>query len=96
MAVGGAPLGILYKAINTMDSMVGYKNDKYLFFGRAAQKPMMCLTSYRRGCGALMCAAAYIIGLNGAKLLKSSSGTGETISHQTPPIQRLPVQERWE
>lgn len=36
--LGGAPLGFLYKAINTMDSMVGYKNDKYLYFGRAAAK----------------------------------------------------------
>ena len=26
----------LYKGVNTMDSMVGYKNDKYLYFGRAA------------------------------------------------------------
>ncbi len=37
-AVGGAPLGFLYKAINTMDSMVGYKNDKYINFGRAAAR----------------------------------------------------------
>ena len=36
LAVGGAPLGMFYKAANTMDSMVGYKNDKYLYFGRAA------------------------------------------------------------
>lgn len=36
--LGGAPLGFLYKAINTMDSMVGYKNDDYLYFGRAAAK----------------------------------------------------------
>ena len=35
-ALGGAGLGFLYKAINTMDSMVGYKNEKYLYFGRAA------------------------------------------------------------
>lgn len=34
MAIGGAPLMFLYKAINTMDSMVGYKNDKYINFGR--------------------------------------------------------------
>ena len=27
-----------YKSINTMDSMVGYKNDKYLYFGRSAAK----------------------------------------------------------
>lgn len=34
--LGGAPLGFFYKAINTMDSMVGYKNDRYLYFGRTA------------------------------------------------------------
>ncbi len=38
MLVGGAPLALFYKAINTMDSMVGYKNEKYLNFGRGAAK----------------------------------------------------------
>lgn len=38
LAIGGPVLGIAYKAINTMDSMVGYKNDKYMDFGRAAAK----------------------------------------------------------
>ena len=38
MAIGGAPLMFLYKGINTMDSMVGYKNDKYLYFGKCAAK----------------------------------------------------------
>ena len=38
MLLGGAPLALTYKAINTMDSMVGYKNEKYLYFGRAAAK----------------------------------------------------------
>ena len=37
-AIGGPVLGFAYKAINTMDSMVGYKNDRYLDFGRAAAK----------------------------------------------------------
>lgn len=37
-AIGGPVLGFLYKAVNTMDSMVGYKNEKYLDFGRAAAK----------------------------------------------------------
>lgn len=36
LAIGGAWLGFLYKAINTMDSMVAYKNDKYMYFGRCA------------------------------------------------------------
>ena len=38
MLLGGAPLALCYKAVNTMDSMVGYKNDRYLNFGRAAAK----------------------------------------------------------
>ncbi len=37
-ALGGPILGFLYKAINTMDSMIGYKNDKYMYFGRAAAR----------------------------------------------------------
>ncbi len=32
--LGGAPLGFMYKAINTLDSMVGYKNEKYINMGR--------------------------------------------------------------
>ena len=38
MIVGGAVGGLFYKAVNTMDSMVGYKNEKYLNFGRWAAK----------------------------------------------------------
>lgn len=34
--IGGAPLAMAYKAINTMDSMLGYKNERNLYFGRAA------------------------------------------------------------
>jgi adenosylcobinamide-phosphate synthase len=38
LAIGGLPLAIAYKAINTLDSMVGYKNEKYLSFGWAAAR----------------------------------------------------------
>ena len=38
MFLGGAPLALAYKAVNTMDSMVGYKNERYLYFGRAAAR----------------------------------------------------------
>lgn len=38
MLIGGAPLGVFYKAVNTMDSMIGYKNDKYIYFGKAAAR----------------------------------------------------------
>ena len=36
--LGGAVAGFLYKSINTMDSMIGYKNEKYMYFGRFAAK----------------------------------------------------------
>ena len=37
-ALGGLPLAILYRAVNTMDSMLGYKNEKYFYFGRIAAR----------------------------------------------------------
>jgi len=36
--IGGAPLALVYRAINTLDSMVGYKNEKYQQFGFASAK----------------------------------------------------------
>ncbi len=38
MLIGGGALGFFYKAVNTLDSMVGYKNEKYLYFGRFSAK----------------------------------------------------------
>ena len=38
LLIGGAPLALGYKAVNTMDSMIGYRNERYLYFGRAAAK----------------------------------------------------------
>jgi len=38
LALGGPVLGWVYKAVNTMDSMAGYKNKKYFWFGRAAAR----------------------------------------------------------
>ena len=38
MFIGGLPLAMTYKAINTMDSMVGYKNEKYIDFGKFSAK----------------------------------------------------------
>ena len=37
-AIGGPVLGMTYKAVNTMDSMIGYRNDRYMWFGTAAAK----------------------------------------------------------
>lgn len=36
--LGGAPLALCYKAVNTMDSMVGYRNERYRYFGTAAAR----------------------------------------------------------
>ena len=38
MTLGGAPLALAFKAVSTMDSMVGYKTERYLYFGRAAAR----------------------------------------------------------
>ena len=38
MFLGGLPLAMTYKAINTLDSMVGYKNEKYMDFGKFSAK----------------------------------------------------------
>lgn len=65
MVIGGAPLGFFYKAVNTMDSMVGYKNEKYLYFGRAAAK-FDDVVNYipARLSAVLMTAAAFFCGMD--------------------------------
>lgn len=61
--LGGPVVGFVYKAVNTMDSMVGYKNDKYLYFGRAAAKLDDVVNFIPARISAyLMIAAAYIGG----------------------------------
>lgn len=66
MMIGGAPLGFLYKAVNTMDSMLGYKNDRYLYFGRIPAG-MDDIFNYipARITALAMIAAAYLTGLDG-------------------------------
>ena len=67
MAIGGAPLGFLYKAINTMDSMIGYKNDKYIRFGRvAARLDDAANLIPARLSALLMILASYILRFDGA------------------------------
>lgn len=62
-AIGGPILGFLYKAVNTMDSMIGYKNETYLYFGRAAAK-LDDLVNYlpSRFSAYLMIAASFVGG----------------------------------
>ena len=65
MLIGGAPLGMLYKAINTMDSMLGYKDEKYLYIGRIAAK-MDDVVNYipARISAIMMVLAAFLCGLD--------------------------------
>ena len=66
MVLGGAPLAMLYKAVNTMDSMVGYRNDCYRHFGTAAARlDDACNLIPARVAGMLMVLAAYPAGLDG-------------------------------
>lgn len=64
--LGGGVLGAMYKAINTMDSMLGYKNERYLYWGRTAAK-LDDVVNYlpARLTGLLLVAAAGLQGLDG-------------------------------
>lgn len=78
LALGGPILALLYKAINTMDSMVGYQNDKYRDFGRAAAR-LDDLANWlpARLTAALMIAAAATLGLdsrNSARCVRRDAG----------------------
>lgn len=83
MAIGGAPLGFLYKAINTMDSMVGYKNDKYIRFGRAAARLDDAANFIPARLSALlMILAVYILRFDGGNAGASTGATDITTKVQ--------------
>lgn len=71
MALGGPVLGFFYKAINTMDSMIAYKNEKYIYFGRVAAK----LDDFfnlipSRMCGLLIILSSFFLKYNALNALK--------------------------
>lgn len=71
MAIGGSLGGCFYKVVNTMDSMIGYRNDKYIDFGRAAAK-LDDLLNYipSRVCAIYMIVAAKINYLDASRAYK--------------------------
>lgn len=84
LALGGLPLGLLYKAVNTMDSMVGYRSPQYRYFGTAAARldDLLNLIPARLS-GLFMCLAA--------AMLPSCSGRGawrifrrDRLRHKSP------------
>ena len=71
MSFGGASLGFFYKAVNTMDSMIGYKNEKYADLGRFAAKLDDVLNFIPSRLTAIaMIISAYILGFNGRNAFK--------------------------
>lgn len=62
LAIGGVPLAMAYKAINTLDSMIGHKDENYLYFGRVAAH-MDDVANYlpSRISALLLCVAAGLI-----------------------------------
>lgn len=71
LAIGGPVLGFLYKGVNTMDSMIGYKNEKYYYFGRCAAKLDDVLNFIPSRLGALfMIIGAPLLHLDGKGALK--------------------------
>lgn len=71
MVLGGAGAMYFYKAVNTMDSMLGYKNDKYYYFGRVAAK-LDDVANYipARLSAICMMIAAFLIGLDGKNAVR--------------------------
>jgi len=65
MFIGGAPLGFAYKAVSTLDSMIGYKNERYAYFGKFAARTDDAVNFIPARVSALiMILASFICGLN--------------------------------
>ncbi|TAN64136.1 cobalamin biosynthesis protein CobD [bacterium] len=81
--LGGPALMLAYKAINTLDSMVGYKNEKYRYFGTASAR-LDDIVNYvpARLSAALMVLAVFILGYNWKGSLKTVLSDGK--NHPSP------------
>ncbi|NLI12679.1 adenosylcobinamide-phosphate synthase CbiB [Pelotomaculum propionicicum] len=68
--IGGAPLAMAYRAVNTLDSMLGYKNERYINFGMASAR-LDDLANYipARITGILLVTAAFLLRMNPQRAL---------------------------
>ena len=96
MLIGGAPLALTYKAINTMDSMLGYKNEKYLYFGRIPAKLDDAANYLPSRLAALLWWLPRPLRTMTQKGRgRSGGGTAATMPAPTAPRPRAPAPVRW-
>lgn len=82
-AIGGAPLAMAYKMVNTLDSMIGYKNDTYRHFGKiAARIDDVANFIPARLAVAVIASAAQILAHRGRHTLKTAMDEGA--NHSSP------------
>lgn len=83
LVLGGPVFAITYKAINTLDSMLGYKNEKYIHFGWFSAR-LDDIANYvpARICGILMSISSFITGKNFRDSLKILIRDGK--NHPSP------------
>ena len=87
-AIGGAPLAMAYKMVNTLDSMVGYRTERYLLFGRASARIDDAANFLpARLCVPVIAVAAQWLFKSGGRALKTAIGEGR---HHNSPNAGLP------
>lgn len=92
IALGGAPLGMFYKAVNTLDSMVGYKNERYMEFGWASARMDDVLNFIpARLTGLLIVAVAFVFGYDGRNAWRILWRDKKNHSSPNSPYSEAPV-----
>jgi adenosylcobinamide-phosphate synthase len=81
--IGGAPLAVMYKMANTLDSMIGYKNEKYMQFGKASARldDMLNFLPARLSVP-IISLATHILSGNGTRSWRTALGEGA--NHSSP------------
>ncbi len=83
LAIGGPALMIAYKAVNTLDSMTGYRNERYLDFGWCSARLDDAVNYVPARITALfMVAAAYLLGYDWQGAMRTVERDG--LSHSSP------------